>query len=315
MALDSVPFALGPTYGAYLWSAILCTSFWAITCVQVFIYFMRSSKDSKLIKYMILSVWALDTIHEAMIVGSVHVYLVTNFGDFQSFMTVIPTMLLEFLFQVIASTITQGFFVWRIFQLSTHYSLWSKVKSMRWLAFAIWVPFGCLQIGLCVLYIVKGLQSPTVLTLVSPFFYNQTIVYLVIASAVDLALSLTITVILYQLRHSELSQYSSTSSALKKLIIISINNGIWTALFAILDLILYVAYPTTTLYLIFDFTMCSLYTNTLLANLNARDYVASCLATEVMMSNNMPASSSLEFPNPLESSMRFDDRSKAKDRK
>ncbi|KAJ3996552.1 hypothetical protein F5050DRAFT_1807662 [Lentinula boryana] len=126
------------------------------------------------------------------------------------------------------------------------------------------------------------------------------------------------TVILYQLRHSELSRYSSTSSALKKLIVISINNGIWTALFAILDLILYVAYPTTTLYLIFDFTMCSLYTNTLLANLNARDYVASHLATEVMMpdmSNNMPASSSLEFPNPLESSMRFDDRSKAKDRK
>ncbi|KIK63370.1 hypothetical protein GYMLUDRAFT_466148 [Collybiopsis luxurians FD-317 M1] len=303
MALDSVPFALGPTYGAYYWSAVLCTSFWAITCIQVFIYFKRYSKDSRFFKFMVFSIWyvniiilfllhaisiqlnrALDTVHNAMIVAGVYIYLVPNFGDFNSFLTLIPIMLLEFLFQVLASTVTQGFFVWRIFQLT-------KSSSIKWLSVAIWIPFALLQIALCVSYIIIGLRAPTILTITSHPIYVVSITYLVAASAVDLTLSLVITLILH--RRSSGTQFSSTSSMLKKLIIISINNGLWTAVFALLDLILYVVYPTTALYLIFDYMMCSLYTNTLLANLNARDYMASSLAPKVSIpSKSIPSHSS-----------------------
>ncbi|KIK63375.1 hypothetical protein GYMLUDRAFT_41081 [Collybiopsis luxurians FD-317 M1] len=296
MALDSVPFALGPTYGAYYWSAILCTSFWAITCIQVFIYFMRYPKDSRLFKFMVFSIWALDTVHNAMIVAGVYIYLVPNFGDFQSFLTIIPIMLLEFLFQVLASTVTQGFFVWRIFQLT-------KSSAIKWLPVAIWIPFALLQIALCLSYMIIGLRAPTILTLSSHPIYVVSITYLVAASAVDLTLSLVITLILH--RRSSGTQISSTSSMLKKLIIISINNGLWTAIFAILDLILYVVYPTTALYLIFDYMMCSLYTNTLLANLNARDYVASNLVPTVSLPGKSIPSHSSQSQDPLESTVGF----------
>ncbi|KIK58403.1 hypothetical protein GYMLUDRAFT_74926 [Collybiopsis luxurians FD-317 M1] len=251
LVLDSAFFAIGPTYGALYWSAILCTGFWAITCIQA----------------------ALDTVHNAMISAGVYVYLVTNFGDFESFFTIIP--------EVLASAFIQGFFVWRIFQLT-------RARPIKWLPVAIWVPFALLQIGISI-YLIKGLQTPTILTLTSRPIYIISIIYLVTASAVDLTLSLVITLILY--RRSSVTRFSSTSSMLKKLILISINNGLWTAIFALLDLILYVIYPTMSLYLIFDYMMCSLYTNTLLANLNARDWMGS---TEVSVSSKFIPSRSLQ---------------------
>ncbi|KIK52547.1 hypothetical protein GYMLUDRAFT_49851 [Collybiopsis luxurians FD-317 M1] len=296
MALDSVPFALGPTYGAYYWSAILSTSFWGITCIQVFIYFLRYSNDSRFFKFMVFSLWAFDTVHNAMILAGVYINLVTNFGDFKSFLTINRMLLLELLFQVLASTFTQGFFVWRIYHLT-------KTRLMKWLPAAIWLPFALLQIVLCIVYIVKGLEASTILTLDSHPLFVVSILYLVTASAVDLTVSLVITLMLYQ--RSSTTPFSSTSSLLKKLIVISINNGLWTAMFALLSLIMYVIYPRAALYVIFDFTMCSLYTNTLLANLNARDYMASNLATEVSFPSKSIPSRSSQPHDQLETSMGF----------
>ncbi|OCH87212.1 hypothetical protein OBBRIDRAFT_806231 [Obba rivulosa] len=49
--------------------------------------------------------------------------------------------------------------------------------------------------------------------------------------------------------------------------------GCWTSLFALLDLCLVAAYPHGLQFCIFEFPLGSLYVNTVMANLNARDYI------------------------------------------
>jgi hypothetical protein len=75
---------------------------------------------------------------------------------------------------------------------------------------------------------------------------------------------------------------------IQRLIIFSMLSGIWTALFALLDMITvsyhhnsgifraqvafqYLSFPNTAVYVLFDLPLCSLYCNTLLASLNSRD--------------------------------------------
>jgi hypothetical protein len=53
----------------------------------------------------------------------------------------------------------------------------------------------------------------------------------------------------------------------------TVNAGIWTATFALLSLILLHMFPTTFLSAVFSFPLCSVYCNTLLANLNGRAYI------------------------------------------
>lgn len=73
-----------------------------------------------------------------------------------------------------------------------------------------------------------------------------------------------------------------------RLIVFSVLSGIWTTLFAILDMVTvshhdnsdiscahvafqYLGFPNTAVYVLFDLPLCSLYCNTLLVSLNSRD--------------------------------------------
>ncbi|KAG6381783.1 hypothetical protein JVT61DRAFT_389 [Boletus reticuloceps] len=70
------------------------------------------------------------------------------------------------------------------------------------------------------------------------------------------------------------SEYRSISVAhiLQRLIVFTINTGIWTACFALLSVILLRIYPRNLRYAMFAIPLCSIYCNTVLANLNVRVY-------------------------------------------
>ncbi|KIJ58332.1 hypothetical protein HYDPIDRAFT_119660 [Hydnomerulius pinastri MD-312] len=65
---------------------------------------------------------------------------------------------------------------------------------------------------------------------------------------------------------------ANTDRMLLRLVIISINTGLWTALFALFTVILHVVYPGNLMYTGVYFPLCTLYCNTLVANFNVRSY-------------------------------------------
>ncbi|KAL1715527.1 hypothetical protein EV715DRAFT_275730 [Schizophyllum commune] len=94
--------------------------------------------------------------------------------------------------------------------------------------------------------------------------------YLGTALGTDIIMASLMTFFLYQ--EYRRGHYEGTSSMLRRLCIFSVNTGTWTAVFSIATLILYELRPLDNYWAIFDFGVCGVYSNTLLANLNARNY-------------------------------------------
>ncbi|KAI0942650.1 hypothetical protein AcW1_003223 [Taiwanofungus camphoratus] len=69
------------------------------------------------------------------------------------------------------------------------------------------------------------------------------------------------------------SSFARSNKMIFRLVAVTINSGIWTAVVAIIDLSLIAAFPHGLQFCAFEFPLSSLYVNTLLANLNARQYL------------------------------------------
>ncbi|KAL1675325.1 hypothetical protein EV122DRAFT_268502, partial [Schizophyllum commune] len=95
--------------------------------------------------------------------------------------------------------------------------------------------------------------------------------YLGAVLVADVTMASMLTTLLYK-QHRE-TPYQKTSEMLRRLFYFSINTGTWTAVFAVAAIILS-KHPYGTYYwAIFDLGVCGIYSNTLLVNLNGRDYV------------------------------------------
>ncbi|KAH0830139.1 hypothetical protein J3R83DRAFT_1486, partial [Lanmaoa asiatica] len=72
----------------------------------------------------------------------------------------------------------------------------------------------------------------------------------------------------------------STAKILERLTMFAINSGIWTAIFSLLAAVLVHVLSSNLIYAVFSIPLCSIYCNTLLANLNARIYLGSAAAAK-----------------------------------
>ncbi|KAG9311547.1 hypothetical protein JVU11DRAFT_7752 [Chiua virens] len=91
-----------------------------------------------------------------------------------------------------------------------------------------------------------------------------------VAAVADLSIAAGLTVLLMRSRERALKR---SRSILHKLLVLTINNGIWTALFAVFAFVAILAFKNTLIYAALYFPLCPLYCNTVLANLNARDFL------------------------------------------
>lgn len=78
---------------------------------------------------------------------------------------------------------------------------------------------------------------------------------------------------LYLVYSQGVGTYAGTQRMIFRVVIVTINTGLWTALVALVDLIMLAADPKDLRFTILEFPICSLYFSTLLANLNSRSYV------------------------------------------
>ncbi|TBU28080.1 hypothetical protein BD309DRAFT_872291 [Dichomitus squalens] len=116
------------------------------------------------------------------------------------------------------------------------------------------------------------LRNPDLATLSGRFLTNLGTSGRSIIAFVDIAI---VAMMIYSLLREGYPRFQSSRRMIFRLIVLTINTGLWTAVFAIIDLGLIVPYPNQLYYCAVDFPLTSLYLNSLLANLNARDYIRS----------------------------------------
>ncbi|KAK0466154.1 uncharacterized protein EV420DRAFT_1510150 [Desarmillaria tabescens] len=134
-----------------------------------------------------------------------------------------------------------------------------------------------------------------------------------VSAAVDILISASLLAMLWTRRHNV---FKDTTQILNRLSILIVNTGLWTSLITVLTLIglQVVILEEQDIYAALSFITCPLYCNTLLANLNIRDYIrhggrpqdATTIRTERVSFVQFDSFRSCQTSNPLETNDQWD---------
>jgi len=213
-------------------------------------------------------VWAFDTTHQALICHTAYTYLVSHFGQPEFLGTMVNTLIIEVFFNGMVALLVQSFFARRVWILSKHsYVLTGAVMS-----------FVIAEFVAVFYYAARGASFTTLGDLSTLKALSITV------NALAAAGDLLIAVILCWILQTSRTGFSKSDTVITKLIAISINTGLVTSICAILSLLTIVVFPVAFIYITFYFTLGRLYSNSLLATLNARKALRDASHQDMSMS-------------------------------
>ncbi|EKM50942.1 uncharacterized protein PHACADRAFT_262847 [Phanerochaete carnosa HHB-10118-sp] len=258
-----------PQYGGALIGAIVSAALWGISCMQMFMYFLNYDSDRWSLKLLVVYVWVADTVVE--ILGFVGLFdqLITRWGSIIRFDTLMIGLVVRAALAPLISTPVQMFFLYRIHRFS---------QSREWTMHAAMVFMAMLSIlqlplitGVWTAWVLKSREG-VASTLASHRIVTIEIICRAIPAFVDIFIALWMTTLLW--RSKERARVFRRSNRLiLRLMLLTINAGIWTAVLSIIDLSLIAWNPGKLIFDAFDFPITPLYLNMLLASLNARRFL------------------------------------------
>jgi len=240
--------ALGPS----LIGVFLNIFLYGIMVAQCFMYYSKYQKDKLWVQALVLVLLLSDTINCVFDVWWIYDTLITNFGNFDALgrgnwvFATDPAMV------GINATIVQLFFAWRVKVLTN--KTW-VVSAIVFTSFGSFI--GSFATAAAVHWVPRFQDFQKVQGLVS--------LWLGSTAACDVAITIALTWHLQ--RHK--TGVSETDDILNKIIRLTMSNGLVTALWALANLIAFLA-SSTGLHLVFNLPLAKLYTNSLMSSLNAR---------------------------------------------
>jgi len=199
---------------------------------------------------------SLDTIHTILVTHMVYTYLVTDFGDYTALQGNIWSFNLHVFVTTIVACMSQIFFIHRCWTLdkgkiNTFFSCFILLVAFTQVGFGI----ACTAITFSRTQYVQFLE-----------FTWAVDTWLGAAAACDILVSAAIVRSLWRSR----TGIPRTNNLIIRLILWTVNTGIITSLWAILDIALFTASKDTLIHDFFNVMLAKLYANTLLATLNHR---------------------------------------------
>jgi len=250
------------SYGIFYMTSLISVVFWAMLSLQTFWYFASYERDKKSLKFLVVFLWIISTVQTYVIVYGTWEYMVENFGNYVFLTHIVPPYASQFVFGATATVSVQAFFVFRVCRLS---------GSKLWMVVA-WAPLATFQIVAAFIIVVKICLASEGSYVWAPLPKDLGIAYLAVSLFVDISIAVFLLQLLRQ--HKEQTRIRSTLRIIQRLMLLAVLNMIWSTAFAICDLAIFVAMDGTIFYILFDMPICSLYCNTLLANLNMRASIA-----------------------------------------
>ncbi|KAI0334098.1 hypothetical protein GY45DRAFT_146125 [Cubamyces sp. BRFM 1775] len=225
---------LDGTMGPLLIGVIICAVFYGVSLSQMYYYYTRYPRDPLYLKVLVAAVWTTDTIHQILISHSIYWYLVTNYGSPVTVGLLSPTIIVEVFFQAFTGLFVQSFFAARV---------WKSVAMA---------------------YAIKATHFQTFLDLGKIKALSISI------NAFAAAGDVCIAAILCTILQVSKTGFEKSNLLINRLIIFSVNTGLLTSICACMSLITILSLPNTFVYICFFFLIGRLYSNSLMATLNAR---------------------------------------------
>ncbi|KAF8884623.1 hypothetical protein BD779DRAFT_767150 [Infundibulicybe gibba] len=280
---------LGVDLGPYAGVELLCTFFtmalWGVTCMQSFLYFFNNPTDSKYIKFLVVWLWIMDTVHQCLLISgsykanvSGQIYLIDN---------VRAEYVIVLLFTSLVSVPTQTFFGYRIWRFA----------DKNWIIPVLLAPAILFQLAEGIILIDLNLSATVGTEMTASTRQAILISNFAVGAAVDILLSAGLCFLLWRSYMIDGSSITQTNSMLHRLILFSINTGSWTALVAIATITMVVVFPGNFIYVGFYFVLSPIYCNSLLANLNARSYLRGAEKTRAIQLSGLSAAPHVQ-PSP-----------------
>ncbi|EKM50927.1 uncharacterized protein PHACADRAFT_199767 [Phanerochaete carnosa HHB-10118-sp] len=259
------------SFGTQILGSLFSIALWGVSCMQMFLYFMRYEKDFWGLKLFVVYLWLLDAVIEALTWVGLFSPLVTHWGSLQYIIEVTPAFIHRTWLGSLLAFSAQLFFMYRIYRFT-------ELEGKGW---PVRVCLGCAvliaswQIVGAIPYSVWVLTStePTVIAALSVHRVLSVGFSFRAASAfTDILIATWMTVLLSgSMKRS--SPFRRSNRLVHRLIFVTINSGIWTALVALIDFILMAWNYSHLEFTVFEYPLAALYLNMVLANLNVRDYL------------------------------------------
>ncbi|TFY67257.1 hypothetical protein EVG20_g3998 [Dentipellis fragilis] len=239
-------------HGPIFIGTVLNIILYGISIAQTWIYLTTYKKDRLWMKLVILLLFVADTMNSVFDIEYTYNSLVNHYNDPAAIQKANWVFATDPAMTSIIGTIVQLFFAWRV-----------KVLTNNNIAVA----------GIVVGSIISclgGIATSIAIGIVPVWtefqkFKIPVIVWLTVSALVDS----TITVILvWHLRHQK-KGFKGSDDLLDKIIRLTVQTGLVTSVWAIVDLGVYLGITTGT-HLIFNFPLSKLYSNSLLSTLNSR---------------------------------------------
>ncbi|KAL0958481.1 hypothetical protein HGRIS_000620 [Hohenbuehelia grisea] len=240
-------------FGPMLIGVFLNTILYGVMVVQMFIYFQTYKKDAAWIRYFVLYLFIIETVNTGCNIFLMYQPLVLKYGTPDA-TTYFPTMLAaEPIVTTLISTPIQIFIAWRI----------RIISRVNWIA-AFIVIFALISLG-------GGAWTGATVVIIKRFIRKPelhwpALTWLLASAVADAIITSSLVFSLSRRR----TGFSGTDDAINRIIRLTVQTGLITAIFAALDVICFLVVPHTTLNFVWDFALSKLYTNALISTLNAR---------------------------------------------
>ncbi|KAJ6583065.1 hypothetical protein DFH09DRAFT_1309302 [Mycena vulgaris] len=242
------------TYGAMFIGVLFATFFQGVLTLQAYIYYEAFPDDPVGLKALIASVWILDVAHLALICQACYHYLITSWGNNDALLVSTQPLDLHLVFVGMATAICQGFFLYRI---------WTFSKKN-------WILTGVLGAACLTTFVLDAAMSAQISRVPSVASFSaltgEVVTLFSLGAAVDVAIAV---ILVWYLRAGETS-FNRTTFVIGRVIQYTVATGLATSALAVGCLIAYLARPHTFIFIAMHFSLGRMYTNALLATLNAR---------------------------------------------
>lgn len=252
------------TFGATFIGTIVATLLYGIMTLQTYIYWARYVNDSTFDRMFVLVLWIVDTFQLVCICHMEYYYVITNYANPTALQFNNWSLNTEVGLTAVITFMVQGFFAQRAWFFTKRVgSRFTTTRRTQILGVVIgFVSLTQLAFGL------SSFAMTWVLGRFSRFIEYRWLVGVWLGSA-----ALGDILVVYMLSTALMTQrtgFGRTDALINKLLRYTVNTGLLTSIIAVVDLIAFCT-MNNLIHLGFNFMLGKLYTNTLLATLNARD--------------------------------------------
>ncbi|KAF9066126.1 hypothetical protein BDP27DRAFT_1330992 [Rhodocollybia butyracea] len=259
---STIVIDIRPTIGALFCGAIAAAVFYGVTLLQTIFYFQTYPNDKVFFRCLVLVIWALDTLDLILVVNGVWTWTIVNYANPVALLQVPWSIKTE---PVIISTIS----------VLVHLFMAYRIRTLNKRLTPIAIAIGAVSLFNWALGIFATIHSFRASGNIQTLNHGLHWAYAsanVSSAVLDVSIMTTLCLQLYSSNHG-FEKFSRTRRILTYLSAYMVANNLITSTITVTGVITYFSASKTLVYYAFLCLTSKAYTNTFLAQLNAREHI------------------------------------------